>query len=209
MKKMWKKTAITALVTAAFAVIAACGSSPASGGSSQEQSSRPGNQAQLPVDTSGRPDWVLNPPDDEELIYGMGSAVSTNESRGWRMAENRARMSISYQITAIIKGMQVDYTNQAGTDSNETGLNFFEDVGRQLTASVLNGARIARRGQGTNGTYYVLVSYSQATVKRSISNQVGSTAAKQARVDANAALKAMDAAFAALDKPELVETGGE
>jgi hypothetical protein len=29
-----------------------------------------------------RPDWVENPPEDEELIYGMGSAVSSNESRG-------------------------------------------------------------------------------------------------------------------------------
>ena len=102
---------------------------------------------------------MLNPPEDEELIYGMGSAVSSNESRGWKMAENRARTSISYQLTAIVEGMENDYQRQAGTDGDEVGQNFFEGVSRQLTASVLSGAKIVKRGVGSNGKYYALTSY--------------------------------------------------
>jgi hypothetical protein len=155
-----------------------------------------------------RPDWVLNPPEDEELIYGMGSAVSSNESRGWKMAENRARTSISYQITAIVEGMQEDYQKQAGNDGNEIGQNFFADVSRQLTASVLSGAKIAKRGTGSGGKYYALTSYSVSAVKDSVRSMT-ETAAKKAEISANAALQAMDKAFAAKRTPNLVESGGE
>jgi hypothetical protein len=155
-----------------------------------------------------RPDWVLNPPQDDEMIFGMGSANSTNESRGWRMAENRARSSISYQITAIVEGMQQDYTQQAGTDGAETSQNFFLDVGRQLTSSVLNGARVEKRGIGSDGTYYVLVSYSESAVRDAGSDAI-QAAARNAQINAENALRAMDAAFAAKRTPALVETGGE
>jgi hypothetical protein len=155
-----------------------------------------------------RPDWVLNPPEDEELIYGMGSAVSSNESRGWKMAENRARTSISYQITAIVEGMQNDYQQQAGTDGDEIGQNFFEDVSRQLTASILSGAKVAKRGTGSGGKYYVLTSYSVSAAKNTV-NSLSETAAKKAEVNAQNALRAMDRAFAAKRTPALVENGGE
>jgi hypothetical protein len=186
-------------VTTAFAVLAlalasaGCGSSPT---------------AAAKVDRSDRPDWVFNPPQDDEMFFGMGSANSTNESRGWKMAENRARNSISYQITAIVEGMQEDYTKQAGTDGAEISQNFFQDVGRQLTANVLNGARIERRGVGSNGTYYILVSYSESAV-RDAGTAAIQTAARNAQISAENALRAMDAALAAKRTPVLVETGEE
>ena len=155
-----------------------------------------------------RPDWVINTPQDEEKLFGLGSAVSTNESRAWRMAENRARSSISYQITAIVEGMQVDYTQQAGNDGGEIGENFFEEIGRQLTANVLNGARVEKRGISSNGTYYVLVSYSESAVRDAGSAAIR-TAANKAQVDATKALKSMDTVLAAKRTAVLVESGGE
>jgi hypothetical protein len=155
-----------------------------------------------------RPDWVLNPPQDDEKLFGMGSANSTNESRGWKMAENRARNSISYQITSIVEGMQEDYTQQAGSDDAEISENFFRDVGRQLTANVLNGARTEKRGIGSNGTYYVLVSFSESEV-RDAGNAAIQTAARKAQINAENALQAMDIQLAKKRTPELVETGEE
>jgi hypothetical protein len=140
------------------------------------------------------------------MIFGMGAANSTSESRGWRMAENRARSSISYQITAIVEGMQVDYTQQAGNDGAETSQNFFEDVGRQLTANVLNGARIERRGIGSNGTYYVLVSYSESAVREAGTEAI-QAAARKSQISAANALRAMDTALEAKRTPALIETG--
>jgi hypothetical protein len=184
---------VVAVIFAVLTVVLAttgCGSSPAA------------------VDNGGEPDWVLNPPQDDEKLFGIGTAKSTNESRGWKMAESNARNSISYQITTIVEGMQVNYTNQAGNDDAETGQNFFEDVGRQLTANVLNGARVDKRGRSSTGTYYVLVSYSESSLKSAASTVIQS-AAKNAQVNANLALQAMDKALAAKRTPELVETGGE
>lgn len=155
-----------------------------------------------------RPSWVLNPPQDDEKLFGMGSAVSTNESRAWRMAENRARSSISYQITAIVEGMQVDYTQQSGNDGGEIGENFFEEIGRQLTANVLNGARVEKRGISSNGTYYVLVSFSEAAVRDAGSAAIRA-AANKAQADAAKALQSLDTVLAAKRTAVLVESGGE
>ncbi|MDR1618807.1 MAG: LPP20 family lipoprotein [Treponema sp.] len=152
------------------------------------------------------PDWVFNPDEDETLIFGMGTMASSNESRGWKAAENRARTSISYQITAIVEGMQIDYQQQAGTDGNEAGLNFFEDVGRQLTANALNGARVAKRGVGNGGRYYVLMSYPVSAAKEITQGQID-VAANRAEIKARQAIEAMDRAFAARRSPSLVESG--
>ncbi|MDR1932123.1 MAG: LPP20 family lipoprotein [Spirochaetales bacterium] len=189
MKQVWYKTALMVFSVTALAVITGCGSAPAA--------------------LSDRPDWVINPPQDEELIYGMGSAVSTNESRGWRMAENRARMSISYQITALVQGMETDYQRQAGTDGNQVGQEFFEGVGRQVTENALSGARVAKRGIGKNGTYYVLVSYAESAVRNTISAQIDNEGSRYAEFKAREAAAAMDAVLAERRNPSLVETGGE
>jgi hypothetical protein len=197
MKQVWYKTAVMVFSLTALAVIAGCASAPGPARSA-------GAQAQ-----ADRPDWVLNPPQDEELIYGMGSAVSTNESRGWTMAENRARSSISYQITALVQGMQTDYQRQSGTDGNQVGMEFFEGIGRQLTDNALSGARVAKRGIGKDGTYYVLVSYAESAIRNTVSLQINNEGARYAEFKAKEALAAMDAALAKRRTPTLVETGGE
>jgi hypothetical protein len=155
-----------------------------------------------------RPDWVLNPPQDDEKIFGMGAANSTNEAQGWSRAEGRARLSISYEITAIVDGMQIDYMRQAGNDGTEIGENFFEDVGRQLTTTTLSGARVEKRGIGGNGTYYVLVSFSESAVRDAGSAAIQQAAVRNAQINAGNAIRAMDAAITAKRTPTLVETGG-
>ncbi|MDR0375736.1 MAG: LPP20 family lipoprotein [Treponema sp.] len=157
------------------------------------------------------PVWVTDPPQDEEFIYGTGVAVSTSEARGWKLAENRARASISYQIIDIVEGMQIDFDQQAGPDGAETGESFFEDVSRQLTTSILSGARVVKRGTGKENTYYVMTSYSVSTVKTTV-NSLAESAVEKAemnRQSANAALNAMDKALAVKREPVPVESGSE
>lgn len=153
-----------------------------------------------------RPEWALHPPQDSEKIFGIGAASSPNESRGWRMAENRARSSIAYEITAIIESMQIDYTMQAGSDNATVGQEFFQDVGRQMTFNVLNGARVEERGVSGNGVYYVLMSYSESAL-RSAGNAAIQAATKDAQINAENALRAMDAALASRRAPVMVDSG--
>jgi predicted small lipoprotein YifL len=188
---MMKKAVFGLTVAVAVIAMAGCGSGP----------------ALIPAAKVDRPDWVLNPPQDDEKIFGIGAASSTSESRGWRMAENRARTSISYELTAIAEGMQEDYSQQAGEDGAATGQTFFQDVSRQLTASVLSGARVEKREVNRNGTYYVLVSYSATAARDASERAIREEAARNAQINASSALQAMDAAFAAKRAPLVVEAG--
>jgi hypothetical protein len=188
---MMRKAVFGLTIAAMVIATAGCGSVPSTNSAAR----------------ADRPDWVLNPPQDDEKIFGTGMANSTSESRGWTMAENRARTSISYQITAFVEGMQEDYSKQAGIDGAETGQNFFQEVSRQLTANVLSGARVEKREVSSNGTYYVLVSYSTSTVKNTASAAIQEAAAKDAQINAANAIRAMDAAFAAKRAPLVVENG--
>jgi hypothetical protein len=154
---------------------------------------------------AGRPDWVLNPPEDADTIYGIGTMTSTNESVGWKAAENRARSSISYQLTALVEGMQTDYQTQAGAAGVTETQEFFEDVNRQLTANALGSAKIVKRGLGGKDTYYALASYSTAAVKAEVQAQIESAAVKGVKLDAQAALGSLDNNLAKKTKPAVVD----
>jgi hypothetical protein len=173
---------LAALMTAAL--FSACASTPAGG---------------------GRPDWVLNPPEDANTIYGIGTMTSTNESIGWKAAENRARASISYQLTVLVEGMQVDYQTQTGAAGVTETQEFFEDVNRQLTANAMSGSKIVRRDVGSKDTYYALASYSLAAVKAEVQAQLESAAVKGVKLDAQAALGSMDTQIEKKTKPPIVD----
>jgi hypothetical protein len=153
-----------------------------------------------------RPDWVLNPPEDVDTIYGIGTMKSTNESVGLKAAENRARSSVSYQLTALVEGMQTDYQSQAGAAGVTEVQEFFEDINRQLTANALSGARIVKRGVGGKDSYYALAAYSIAAVKAEVQAQLESAAVKGVKMDAQAALGSLDANLAKKTKPTVVDS---
>jgi hypothetical protein len=154
---------------------------------------------------AGRPDWVLNPPEDADTIYGIGTMASTNESLGWKASENRARSSISYQLTALVEGMQTDYQTQTGAAGITETQEFFEDINRQLTANAMSGARIVRRGISGKETYYALASYSIAAVKAEVQAQLESAAVKGVKLDAQAALGSLDENLAKKTNPVVVD----
>jgi hypothetical protein len=153
----------------------------------------------------GRPDWVLNPPEDAETFYGIGTMTSTNESVGWKAAENRARASISYQLTVLVEGMQTDYQTQTGAAGVTETQEFFEDINRQITANAMSGAKIVKRGVGSKDAYYALASYSIAAVKAEVQAQLESAAVKGVKLDAQAALGSLDANLAKKTKPPVVD----
>ncbi|MDR3172204.1 MAG: LPP20 family lipoprotein [Treponema sp.] len=111
--------------------------------------------------------WVNNPPVQEDVLYGIGSAKMGSESTSWKAAENRARESVAFQIHAAINALQVDYNREVGTGNRIAASSLFESVNRQATSTAMSGARIVKRGK-RGGTYYVMVSYQIANIKNSI-----------------------------------------
>ncbi|MDR2159725.1 MAG: LPP20 family lipoprotein [Treponema sp.] len=155
------------------------------------------------------PDFVLNPPVQEDAIFGIGSAKLSNLNQSMSMAEARARQSLAFQLNANVKAMITDYARDAGTADSTTALQLSEQIGRQLTQTTLAGAMPVKREQTPDGTWWVLVSYSKSAVTKATSDAmkgiVDNEAARYAEFKAMDALKLMDAQLDKMDtKPEIV-----
>jgi len=153
------------------------------------------------------PDWYLNPPEDPDYIYGIGTAKMQNMDRSRRAAENRARTSLSFQLNTYVKAMEVDYGKEAGTTNDMASTELFENVSRQLTAVALSGASVSKRFVASDGTQYALIAYPKNSAKNTVKGVVENAASRAATVQKDLALKSMDKAFAEILSPQPVDTG--
>jgi hypothetical protein len=159
--------------------------------------------------TSGVPSWYENPPNDDGYIYGIGSAKLAREDRSRSAAEHRARTSLTFQLEALVDAMETDYYSESGTIDASAAAEMFEAVDRQLASAAVRGAKVMERSRGSDGTVYALIAYNQAEAENAIKRTIESAASKNARIKSDAALKAMDEAFANKMSPEPVESGDE
>jgi hypothetical protein len=155
------------------------------------------------------PDFVLNPPAQEDAIFGVGSAKLSSLNQSMTMAEARARQSLAFQLSANVQAMITDYARDAGTTNNTTALQLSEQVGRQLTQTTLVGALPVKREQTPDGTFWVLVSYSKSDAAKAASDTmkgvIDNEAARYAEFKTMDALKLMDAQLDKINtKPEVV-----
>jgi type IV pilus biogenesis protein CpaD/CtpE len=161
------------------------------------------------VRASDVPDWYLNPPEDGGFIFGIGSAKMQRADRSRSVAEHRARTSLTFQLEALVDAMETDYYSEGGTTNDTAVAEMFEGIDRQLASAAVQHAKITNRSVGKDGTVYAMVSYSESDAATAIKGVIESAASKGAKIKSDAALKAMDAAFAAKAPPKAVESGGE
>jgi hypothetical protein len=164
--------------------------------------SQSGNKANPDI-----PDWYLNPPEDPDYFYGIGTAKMQNMDRSRRAAENRARTSLSFQLNTYVKAMEVDYGKEAGTTNNMATTELFENISRQLTIATLSGASVSKRFVASDGTQYALIAYPKNSAKDTVKGVVENAASKAATIQKDIALKAMDKAFDEISAPQPVDTG--
>ena len=155
------------------------------------------------------PDFVLNPPVQEDAIFRIGSAKLSSLNQSMTMAEARARQSLAFQLSANVQAMITDYARDAGTTNNTTALQLSEQVGRQLTQTTLVGAVPTKREQTPDGTFWVLISYSKSAAAKAASDTmkgiIDNDASRYAEFKAMDALKLMDAQLEKTGtKPEVV-----
>jgi hypothetical protein len=153
------------------------------------------------------PEWYLNPPEDPDYIYGIGTAKMQNMDRSRRAAEHRARNSLAFQLNAYVKAMEVDYGKEAGTTNNMAVTELFENIDRQLAAAALSGATVSKRFVAPDGTQYALIAYPRNSAKEAVKGVIENAASKAATIQKDIALKDMDKAFAEITKPQPVDTG--
>jgi hypothetical protein len=153
------------------------------------------------------PDWVLNPPTQEDVIYGIGTAKLSNVNQSMTIAEARARTSLAFQLNTAVQAMITDYNRSAGTENSQASLNFAESVSRQLTQTKLTGAVPDKREQTKDGIWWVRVKYGKADAAKAASDIIENEASRYAEFKATEALKLLDANLDKLDgtQPKVID----
>lgn len=135
-----KKVMLTVLVIVSALLIFSCGSEK----------------------VSGVPDFVLNPPMADDVIYGVGYGNQSKLSLSKTVAETNARADIARQIETTIQASVTDYAQEAGVDDNTQVISFVESVTREITDTKLSGAKPVKFEQDDDGGIWVLMQLDKA-----------------------------------------------
>jgi hypothetical protein len=138
------------------------------------------------------PAFVLNPPTDEAMLFGIGGAKQANAQRSIQVADMRARQDIAGQLTILAKGMITDYSREAGIEGSKTALEFQEIVGRQLINVELTGVRVIKREPAKDGTLYSLLAMNKEDMLKQSAVILDSEASRYAEFKAMNSLEEME-----------------
>lgn len=153
-----KSIHLTALGAIAIVYLFSCASAPEpEPQSTEEEKAAEQEETKTAMDV---PDFYLNPPVADDLLYGVGSAKMSSVDMSRKMAIARARDDIAFQINATIKAAITDYAQEAGADDNEKQIiEFVETVSRQIASTTLSGTRTMELYPADDKTIYALVVY--------------------------------------------------
>ena len=105
------------------------------------------------------PEWYLNPPVSEDVIYGLGQAKMSSDSLSRDTAIARARKDVAFQVSTRVQSMMTDYAQEAGADGNSQAITFVESITKQVADVELNGAVTEKVYAAVDGNWYAMVSY--------------------------------------------------
>ena len=81
-----------------------------------------------PPERRDLPQFFLNPPQADDVIYGLGMAKLSDDSLSRDTAVARARRDIAFQVSATVQSMLTDYAQEAGSGDSTQTLSFVESV---------------------------------------------------------------------------------
>ncbi|MHC6202407.1 hypothetical protein ACYULU_04345 [Breznakiellaceae bacterium SP9] len=103
---------------------------------------------------ASQPEWFVNPPDAEDIIFGLGSGKLRNDNLARQLAIIRAQTSIVYTIRANVVDMLTDYAKEAGILNDS----FAESISRQMPdVDVSGGVMVFKTEKGPDGIWYAAV----------------------------------------------------
>ncbi len=153
-----KSIHITALCMFVIVFLFSCASSPER--EPQPKEEEKGAEQEEAKTTMDIPDFYLNPPVADDVLYGVGSAKMSSVDMSRKMAIARARDDIAFQINATIKAAVTDYAQEAGADDSEKQIiEFVETVSRQIANTTLTGTKTVELYPADDKTIYALVAY--------------------------------------------------
>lgn len=128
-----------------------------------------GTRSTVRTSLPGVPDWFLNPPQEEGMLYGTGQAQKQSLSLAKTTADNRAIEAVAQQIKTNVRSMFKDFMQQTGTDTDAEYIETTEKTIKNVVNLTLTGVKIIKRAVGPDGkTVYSLVGIPMSEVKKMV-----------------------------------------
>jgi len=143
------------------------------------------------ADKMTAPDWADQLPPKEEY-WGIGFAKLQNESLARDTAAARARRDVASQIGILVQGMLTDYARESGTLNNSASIQSIERIGRDIIDMNLLGAVPNAQKRMNDGTWWVRVTISKASLQKQVEDVFQTEASRYADFKAKEALKMLD-----------------
>jgi hypothetical protein len=180
------------LLTAVIAVslvIAGCGSTPAA-------------EKREPTTNSTLPSFLLNPPNAEGVIYGVGTSTNSNQGMALTQSKTRASVDLANKISQQVKNMVTDYQRAAGIGDDNAVLGFTESITQTLTSTTLTGVEDVKTEITSDGAMWVLVRMSKADAAKQATDAINQVLSEESQYAEFKALNSLEAMNAELDKAD-------
>ena len=112
------------------------------------------------------PEWSVNRPVTEGIIFGVGQAKKQNPSLAKKVAAQRARDEIAATVRVKVESLVKDFMQESGVGESAKALEFTQSVSKGVTDATLTGAMIKEAFLARDGTYFVLMEYSLDNARR-------------------------------------------
>ncbi len=138
---------------------------------------------------ANRPQWYLNPPESDDVIYGTGASERTeSQTLGRQVADANARTDLASTIQVSVQSMVRTFLQQSGTMEQARALQFSEVVSKNVVDVKLTGVIISKRDE-IDGIYYSLAEVSMDSVKNALLSAVRDAAAEYSELKAKQAFE--------------------
>ncbi len=85
------------------------------------------------------PEWMANPPEESNYLFGTASATSRNMQTAIDKAETQARGNIASQVETKFQSLTKQFQEEVGTGGDSEYLEQFTQAQKEVVNQVLNG----------------------------------------------------------------------
>jgi len=129
------------------------------------------------------PDWYLNPPQAEDVLYAAGDAVKLSMALAKDAADARARDAIARTIEVKVSTMIKDFMQESGIGKDTQAQEFTSVVSKQVANTTLRGARIIKREMKVKDNQYHAFALAEYNLNSLIQETLNAARSKKALYD--------------------------
>jgi hypothetical protein len=142
------------------------------------------------------PEWFLNPPEDPDYLYAVGTALQLDMQNAIDAAKHSGRVEISSQIEVRVTSLFKRFSEEVGVGDDAQLLAMITSVSKAVADQLLNASRQAQqdvRREGKSYRVYTLMELHVGEMKAAALDQVKNEKNLYTRFRASEGFKELEA----------------